>query len=257
MTLTTTDTVTRTRVEWAPVPKVNLLPPEVLEARRFARTQRVLAGVVGLTVVVAAASVGWAQSGVGSARAALEATEARTAGLQAEQTRYADVPRLLSQVSAAELAREKALADDSLWYRFLGDLAVATPADVSLSTMSITVGAQPGEAGAAGAAAATGAATAGPSPAVGSLPAPGAAGAAGAPGAPAAAQPLGRLTFSGKAQAFPDVAAWLDAVARLRGLDGSSLQTASRDSADGVVSWTSSISLTSDALSHRYDRKVG
>jgi hypothetical protein len=70
------DTVTRTRVDWAPVPRVNLLPPEILESRRFARTQRLLGGAVAGTVLLAGAGVLWAQLQVGSAQEALQETQA-------------------------------------------------------------------------------------------------------------------------------------------------------------------------------------
>jgi hypothetical protein len=49
-------------------------------------------------------------------------------------------------------------------------------------------------------------------------------------------------------------------VAELEGLDGATLRTATRADTDGSgpgsLTWTSTIRVTSDVLSHRYDRKA-
>jgi Tfp pilus assembly protein PilN len=224
-----TETVTRTRVEWAPVPKVNLLPPEILESRRFARTQRLLACAVAGTVLLGAAGVVWAQAGVTSAQEELEVTRAETAVLTAQQAKYADVPRILEQVRVAHAARAQALGQDVLWYRILTDLAGSTPPEASLTNLTLTL-ASPGT--------------------------PAAAAAAGAD--PLTPPGIGDVTFAGKATTFPTVARWLEAVAKVRGFDGSTLRTATRAEGEGeaaALTWTSSIRVTSDALSHRYDLK--
>lgn len=221
------ETVTSARVDWAPVPKVNLLPPEIAEGRRLGRLKKMLGA--GL-VVVAAGCVGaaaWAQSGVSAAQADLDAAHGRGAVLQREQAKYAQVPRVLGLIDDAAAARERAMADDVLWYGFLSDLSLTTPKGVSLQTLELTL-----DDGAA--AGSTDALT------------------------PAG---LGHVTFSGKAQHFPDVASWLEAVGSVHGLDGSTLQTATRGSGGGTsssnaITFTSTIQVTSKALTHRYDRKA-
>jgi hypothetical protein len=66
---------------------------------------------------------------------------------------------------------------------------------------------------------------------------------------------------SGEASRFTDVAAWLDASARVNGLVSSRLQSATR-SGDGRsgsaerVTYSGSAVVSSAALSHRYDRKA-
>jgi Tfp pilus assembly protein PilN len=221
------ETVTSTRVDWAPVPRVNLLPPEVVEGRQLARLKKMLGG--GL-LVIAAACVGaalWAQSGVAAARADLDAAHGREAVLQREQAKYAQVPRVLGLIDDTAAARERVMADDVLWYGFLSDLSLTTPKGVSLQTLEMTLDD----------AASTGSTD---------------------PLTPAG---LGHVTFSGKAQHFPDVAAWLEAVGSVHGLDGSTLQTATRGSGGGTsssnaITFTSTIQVTSKALTHRYDRKA-
>lgn len=239
-----TGQVTRTRVDWAPVPRVNLLPPEILESRRFARTQRLLGTAVAGTLVVSCAAVAWSQVGVTNAREELEVVQVRTVALQAQEARYADVPALLAQVAAARDARERAMSRDVLWYRFLNDLSRTTPPAVVLTSLNMTMnGSTPGAAPAAGGGAGTagaGAATAQPDPLV--------------------STGIGQVTFAGRAERFPAVAAWLESVATLSGLDGSTLRTATQEpdtaAARGTVNWTSVIQVAPAALSHRFDRKA-
>jgi Tfp pilus assembly protein PilN len=224
--------VTSTRVDWAPVPKVNLLPPEIVDGRRLAGLKKLLGG--GLLVVVAACAGGtaWAQAGVGSAQTDLDAAHARGTVLQSEQAEYAQVPRILGLIDTAAAARGKAMADDVLWYGFLSDLSLSTPTGVSLQTLEMTMDGS----------AAPGSAT-----------------------DPLAPTGVGQVTFTGKAQHFPDVAAWLEAVGAVHGLDGSTLQSATRatngapagGTAGGdAITFTSTIQVTSKALTHRYDRKA-
>ena len=222
--------VTRGRVDWALVPRVNLLPPEILQARRFRRTQQVLAGVLAATVVVAVGATVWAAHDVSLAQDDLQAVAARTTALHAQELRYAEVPKVLAQVDAATSARQAALGEDVLWYRFLDDLAVATPQSVWLG--SVTVSQNTGVV-----ATTTDALT--PSN-------------------------RGTVTFSGTALHFPEVASWLSQVGAVHGLDASRLQTAARNgdvsgvtnAKAGQVTFTSTVVITSDALSHRYDRKA-
>jgi Tfp pilus assembly protein PilN len=222
--------VTSGRVDWAMVPRVNLLPPEILAARRFRRTQLMLACVLAGTVLVAGAVTAWAAHDVSAARDDLQTVTARTAALHAQEQRYAEVPKVLAQVDAATAARQVALGEDVLWYRFLDDLAVATPRNVWLGSVTVSQS--------TGVVATT--------------------------SDPLTPPARGTVTFSGSALHFPDVASWLTQVGAVHGLDASRLQTAARG-ADvsgaaagkaGTVTFTSTIVITSDALSHRYDRKA-
>ncbi len=214
------------RVDWAPVPKVNLLPQEILDVRRFRGVQRVLVGAVLGTVAVAGLGVGWAVHGVATARDELQATQARTTQLRAEEAKYADVPRVLARVATAERARTQALGRDVLWYRFFDDLAAATPESVSLTSVTVSMDT----------------ASAGPGVAADPL----------TPGG------LGSVAFSGTGDLFPDVAKWLESVATVDGLDGSTLQSATRssDASTDDVTFSSKIVIDDSALSHRYDGKT-
>jgi Fimbrial assembly protein (PilN) len=144
--------------------------------------------------------------------------------LRGEQARYAGVPKVLNLIQAAGAARERAMSQDVLWYGFLSDLSVITPKGITLNTLQ----------------ASTDKAATSKDPLV-----------------PAG---LGTVTFTGTAEHVPDVAAWLDAVAHIRGLDGSTLQSVTREDASGgtagTLNFTTTVSVTSKALTHRYDRKA-
>ena len=52
------------RISWAPIARVNLLPIEIIESRRFRRTQLALAGTVVGALVLAGAGTFLAQRSV-------------------------------------------------------------------------------------------------------------------------------------------------------------------------------------------------
>jgi Tfp pilus assembly protein PilN len=222
---------TSTRVDWAPVPKVNLLPSEIVEGRRLAQLKRVLGGVLVVVAAGCAGAVVWAQAGVASAQDDLDAAQARAAAVKAQQGKYAEVPRITELIDTVTTARQTAMGQDVLWYGFLSELSMTTPKGVSLVSLEVNLddASQP------------------PGP----------------PNDPLTPSGIGQVTFSGKATHFPDVAGWLDAVGGIDGLDGSALQTANRGDAQastttagGTITFTSTVQVTSRALTHRYDRKA-
>ena len=89
---------------WHQLPLVNLLPPEIIEGRRFARTRRFLiAGLVGSLLVGAAGTV-IEQRSVDSARGELDRATSQVASLQLQQQKYRAVPALSAQIEAASAA---------------------------------------------------------------------------------------------------------------------------------------------------------
>ena len=222
-------TGTSARVDWAPVPKVNLLPPEIVDARRLARLKRRLGGVLVLAVAGCAGAVVWAQAGVSAAQDEVDVAQSRASVLQGQQARYAEVPRLTALIDTATTARQTAMTEDVLWYGFLSDLSLTTPKGVALVSLEVTLDDSSAPTGQAG--------------------------------DPLTPHGIGHVSFSGKADHFPDVAGWLEAVGSVHGLDGSTLQTATRGVAgaadgNGPITFTSTVQVTSTALTHRYDRKA-
>ena len=215
-----TDAVTGARVDWAPIPKVNLLPREILQARRLVALKRLLGAAVGVIVLVCIGGTVWAAASASAAQHDLDDVQSAGSNLRTEQARYAAVPKLLNLIQAADAARERAMSQDVLWYGFMSDLAVTTPKGITLSGLQVSLD----------------------KPTVNTDP--------------LVPTGLGTVTFTGTAQHVPDVAAWLDAVSRIHGVDGSSLQSVTRDDGDGSLKFTTSVTVTSKALTHRYDRKA-
>jgi Tfp pilus assembly protein PilN len=213
-------------VDWAPVPKVNLLPPEILARRKFRKVRIRLAFVVVLTVLVASGAVAWSIRDVSAAQTELDATAARTVTLRQTENKYSEVPHVLAQVEAVKTARQRALATDVLWYRFLTDVSNATPANVSLQTLTIALNGETDAAASSDALTPSG---------------------------------IGTVTIVGTAATINDVAAWMDAVVRVHGIDASTLKSATRDtgSTSSQVSFSATVVVTSQALSHRFDVKAG
>jgi Tfp pilus assembly protein PilN len=219
------------RIAWASVPRVNLLPIEIIDARRFRRTKIMMAATVLGAVVVASAGVLWAQAGVNAANDDLAASESRVTSLQNEQTRYAAVPQVAAQLDAANNARTQAMGTDVLWYRYLNDVRDAQPTNVKLDSLTLTLTAT------------SASAVAGPSADVLSTPG------------------IGTIQTAGTAAQYSQVSAWLEALNKLGGTSSSRLSTASKatdvDDPTKAVTFAVGAVITSDALSHRYDKKAG
>lgn len=231
MTVETATAVTAgTRVEWAPVPRVNLLPPEILQRRGFVKVQRRLGVGVLAVALMCGGGYWWAASGVTAAQEDLDQATAESVRLNGEKAKYDEVPRVVAQVRAAQAARQTAMANDILWYQVLNDLAMATPQTVWLSSATFTVGAD-------SAGATTSADLLSPSA-------------------------VGSVTLSGEVSGLPPLAGWIDSLDALTPFDGTAVTKAEAKAeakADPAMRNQLTFSATSvlvpAALSHRYDVK--
>lgn len=211
------------------VPRVNLLPDEILAERRLRRTQMVL-GAVTLAVVGALAG-GYVVSAaaVQTAETALADEQARTDDLNAQAAEFADVPLVLGQVQQAQDARSAAMAQDVLWFSELNQLANSYPANVWLRDMTVTLTTT------------TGTVTAAPDPAAATTP-----------------TGLGTLMFNGTGLAHSDASAFLDVLESTPGYSYPYLTVSERVELDGsvVVDFTATVNVTDAVLSHRFEPKA-
>jgi Tfp pilus assembly protein PilN len=209
------------------MPRVNLLPPEIIEGRKLRRTKAVLAG--SLTLVVAALGVGYVTqvNAKNSAQDELSQAQSEGARLQAEQAKYADVPKTIAAIDAAETSREVAMSQDVEWYRTLTNFSLTLPQNVWFQTLNLQLA--------------------------------GSGDAAAVPAAGEAANGIGVLTVEGRAKDHPDVATWLDVLGRQPGMADAyfSQSTKSKAGSTPIVDFSSTATITDEALSHRYDRKQG
>jgi Tfp pilus assembly protein PilN len=227
-TLTARETVTRL----ATLPRVNLLPPEIDEQRRFKKVQAGLGLAVVASVGVVGALFLAANGQVSAAQSDLDTETARGTTLQADVAKYADVPEVYAQVDAAEAQLTQGMGREVRWSRFLNDLSLITPGKVWLTGVTATESVDG-------------------SPLAAAAPVPGAT-AYGTPG-------IGTLTFQGKGYTHNDVAAWLKALASENGLADPyfTLSTQAKIGTEDSVTFTSQAVITEDLLSHRFSDKAG
>lgn len=211
------------------IPRVNLMPPEILAARVFQRTQIGL----GASVLVVLAVIGGvfllSQRQADAAAENLAAEQSRTTTLQTEQAQYAEVPTVLAEVEAAETARETAMGNDVLWYRYLNDIALSYPENVWLGGLTASVA----------------------SPTTQSV-------LSAESTDPLATPGFGTISFTGSSLTNPDVANWLDVLTATPGFADSTYSSATRTERSGqiVVDFSTSVVVTEEAKSHRFDRKA-
>jgi Tfp pilus assembly protein PilN len=214
-----------TRVDWAMVPRVNLLPTEISADRQLRNVQRWLAAAVVATVLLGGAATWYVQRDLDAVRGEVAAAQAITRDLNGQKARYAEVPKTNALIDQAEELRETAMATHVRWYEYLNDLAQATPAEVTLTSVNSAV-----------ASSSTGGAPAGSTD----------------PLAPAG---VGGITFQATSERYPDVAKWLEAMNGVPGFGNSSISVATYDKEEDKITFAGTVTITGEALSHDYDRK--
>jgi Tfp pilus assembly protein PilN len=214
------EAVQQDRVVLAPaaMARVNLLPPEIAERARFRRIQLGLgAGLVSAVAVVVALQLS-AGAEVREAEAAQAAAASRGAELQAAAGEFAEVEAVYARAAAARAVLAEAMGQEVRFSSFLRDLSLTVPDDVQLADTTFTQ-------------------AVGPDPDGG----------------------IGTVTFSGIAASHDDVAVWLETLAAQQGYANPTISGSTAEVAEGrrKVTFTSSVSLTPDALSHRYSTPAG
>lgn len=230
MTTLTTGRVTQ-------LPRVNLLPPEVAQAARFRRVQALLALVVVMALVGVGLAYLVASGQVAAAQDDLDAAQAENTQLKAEAAEYAEVPRVKAQLAQGEANLSAAMAPEVRWSFYLNDLSLTIPSSVRLTTMTVT---QPVPL--PGAEVAT---TTEDSTVVSPLGTPG----------------IATIVFEGNAASYNAVAAWLQTLARQNGYTDPTVtqieNSTEENMAGNVYSFSSSVTVTEDALSGRYTSTAG
>ncbi|MFL6137823.1 MAG: PilN domain-containing protein [Frankiaceae bacterium] len=220
---------TQTRVDAPALPRVNLLPPEIADARRFKRVQMALGGAVALAVLAVGGLYYQAHSGVSAANDDVTRAQQEGTSLQHELTTYQNVTAVKSQVETAEGYLHQAMGPQVLWSHYLSDLTLTLPGNVWLTTMQINLVGQAG-------------ASSGSSQGVqGALP---------------AADAIGAVELQGSALSQRDVAAVLASIAKEKGFNNSyltkSVEAVITNSTKKVANFDVTVNVTMKALSGRY-----
>jgi Tfp pilus assembly protein PilN len=208
----------------AMLPRVNLLPPEIAAAQRLRVVQAGLgAGVLAALVVVGGLFV-VATGQQHSAQTDLDTAKAQATALQAEQAKYADVPKVYAEVDARQAQLTQAMGQEIRWSYFLNDLSLRTPAKFWLSNVAVVQ---------------TVDVSATPTATLGTT--------YGTPG-------IGTITFTGHGYTHNDVAAWLRALGQQPGLANPYFTRSDQEliGDQSSVTFDSQAVITAKALSGRY-----
>ena len=194
------------------------MPPEIAERAAMQQLKAGCAAAVVLTVVVVGGLYYQAHSGVSSAKKNLSAAQAEQAATQAEINSPAltQVAETYAQVAAAKIEVTEALGGEIRWSRKLDDLSLSIPSGVWLTGMTIATG--PSTSGAL------------------------------------TANGIDTITFTGMAMNRNQVATWLESLVTEKGYADPYLSS-SQEVAIGskvLISFTSTVTVTDDALSGRY-----
>lgn len=202
--------------------QVNLLPPEVRDARSLAVAKRWLG--IGLIATVALNGLGFAGAHMITSAAESELVDAQseTALLKAEEAKYAEVPRVLNALSQTDLARQIGMSTEISWKPYLDAITSVLPTGVSITTFTLT-----GPSLSASNSVQTDALT--------------------SPG-------IGSITFDGRTKTIPDTAAWLDALSSVPGFADPWVSSVTIAEEEGVVfySVSTTVQLSDSTFAQRF-----
>ncbi|MFI7588892.1 PilN domain-containing protein [Spongisporangium articulatum] len=245
--------------------RVDLLPLEIVATRRFGRTRRMVIGTLAGILVLAAAGTLWSRSAVSDAQSDLDTANAQKQAAISAQNKYADVPKLEAQLSAAYDARSAALSQDVLWYRYVNDMQGSLPSGVTLTLVNATLSQGTDSAGSSGS---SGSADSGSeSSSSSSSSSSGSDGSSGSSSTTTTSagvlgtSGIGSLQVGGLATSYSAVADFLNAMATVTGVSDVTLVSATAagtgDAATaGSVSFTTTAVINAEALSHRFDKEA-
>jgi Tfp pilus assembly protein PilN len=227
---TQTEMVAGTRA----VPRVNLMPPEIAEAEHFRKLQLAMGAAVLASVVIVGGLYMHSKNGISNAQADLASAQSQNTALQSKLTSLNSVKATYAAVQTKRQLLDQAMGQEIRWSYVLNDLSMEMPSNVWLTGIVASESSAPGIGSSTTASAST------------TLP-----------GAPTNA--IGSIQFSGEALSHDDVAAWLDTLAKEKGLTDPTFSSSTEDAIGtrSVVDWGSSAQVDTDALSNRYIQKAG
>jgi hypothetical protein len=119
------------------MPRVSLIPPEVLDGRKARGVRRALLwGVLGVLLITVAAIGGTALLGL-KAQAGLADAQAQTGELLAEQGKYVEVKKTQNDVDLAQAAQQVGASTEIDWKDYLDKVQATLPADAALKSVAV------------------------------------------------------------------------------------------------------------------------
>jgi hypothetical protein len=206
------------------VPRVNLLPPEVREARELHVVQRWLG--IGLVGVLALCGLAWGGAIVlkSDAEGDLELEQARTAQIAAQTLQYNELQTTVQELDRAADLRRIAMTTDVEWSQYLLYLAVTAPEGMRFESVQLDAASVIGTTDQT---------------------------------APQEAETdgFGTVSVVGRAPTLPDTSTWIEQVQTIPGVVDVAVSSAAYAGEEGSVFYRVQLTatLTEDAMSERYD----
>lgn len=206
----------------------NLLPPELLEARRAHGLRRLVAfGACGV-LLLALLGYGYASWRGHSASDALSREQAKTHSLTVQQGKYSEAVQIQGTLAQVQSQIHTLMADDVQFAGLVGTLRGDLLPGMAISQLTATVNSGFGTAGAAGSGANSGSAL-----------------------NTSTDKAIGTITLTGTARHFSDVSGYVDRLGTVKGL--ASVYPISNAANTGGVQFSLQITITDKSLSHKYD----
>jgi hypothetical protein len=201
----------------------NLIPPELLQARRVRALQKLVGLLLVLLVIIGGAGYGYALYHSHQASQELSVEQNRTSQLLADQNRYRGVTEIQGNVEQVRGQLAKLMGMDVDTSALIGSLIKQLPSGTSVTQLALTI----------------------------AEPTPTAANNIGASALDTSSQAhIGTITVSGQAHQVSDVALFLNRLNALPGLVSPYPSTSSVN--DTGVQFTIQLSINDSLLTHRF-----
>ncbi|WP_375480187.1 hypothetical protein [uncultured Jatrophihabitans sp.] len=213
-----TDNLWATMPGWGIV--ADLTPPELVAARALKVLRKYIALALAVVVLLCVAGYVWASMQSSAADDRLAASQAATSQLTAENAKYSGVVALQNATQNVNSQVATLLATDIDVAAFVQRLHTVAPAGTTLTTVNVALSAS-------GDPTATSGVTTEPI--------------------------VGTVTLSGTSRRMVDLAAYVTALQKLRGVVNVIPSTNSATKNGGLATWAVTLQITDKLYTHRYD----
>lgn len=204
-------------------PRADLLPPELREYRKAAKTRGLLWMGALLLALVMVAGTGIASVYAVQAQGNLAAAQSTSSAILAQQKRYISVRSVKDDLSNVEAAQEVGTSTEIDWKKYLTGVQATLPANVVLSSVIVD--------------------SASPlAPYVQST-------------VPLQGSRVATLSFKASSPTLPEVPTWLDSLKSLAGYTDASPGSVTLDTASGVYTVEITMHINEAAFSKRFAAK--
>jgi hypothetical protein len=203
----------------------NLLPPEIIAARRIRVLRKRIVTALIAVVVLCIAGYGYAFWQAHTATSALSSERAQTSQLEREKGNYAEVVKIQGSIASVQKQISSLLGNDVDFAKLLASVVSQAPTGVAVSQLSVTI--NPSTSIAAGAAVGGGILDT------------------------SGRKHIGSILLTGQASTVGQVADFVDRLSKVPGLVG--VLPTSQQANGKAVQFAVQLIPTDQVLSHRYD----